>query len=155
MRDAVAQEREPDTKPRGLWVSVGDGEDGWRAWCEAESFGLKRFQWVSEITFTDAANILWLSGADEIDRFHAEYVKGRDYERKPGWRWPPRGIDWAGVAMKYDGIVIAPYVWERRHCETAGWYYSWDCASGCIWNPAILTIVRSEPFSLPEREAAA
>ena len=34
----------------------------------------------------------------------------------------------------YQGIIIAPYLWTRRHHESTGWYYSWDCASGVIWD---------------------
>lgn len=31
----------------------------------------------------------------------------------------------------YDG---APYQWECRLDRDTFWYYSWDCASACIWN---------------------
>ena len=43
-------------------------------------------------------------------------------------------IDWRLVAEEWQGIVIAPYLWERRFDSDARWYYSWDCASGCIWD---------------------
>ena len=33
---------------------------------------------------------------------------------------------------RVDGIIIAPYQWYCR--MTVDWYYTWDCASGCIWN---------------------
>jgi hypothetical protein len=54
-------------------------------------------------------------------------------------------IDWMRVAEKHEGILIAPYLGERltepneflesHKEEWWRWYYSWDCASGCIWNP--------------------
>jgi hypothetical protein len=43
-------------------------------------------------------------------------------------------IEWRKVAERFDGIIIAPYIWQRRLDLESSWYYSWDCASGCIWN---------------------
>ena len=42
-------------------------------------------------------------------------------------------IDWSSTYKNYDGIVIAPYQWNCRYGDHI-WYYTWDCASGCIWN---------------------
>lgn len=50
-------------------------------------------------------------------------------------------IDWDAVAGTYQGIIITPYIWERRLGDSA-WYYSWDCASGCIWDPAAIGSLR-------------
>lgn len=50
-------------------------------------------------------------------------------------------IDWRRVAESYQGIVIAPYVWARRHHLASGWYYAWDCASGCIWDSAAVAAI--------------
>lgn len=43
-------------------------------------------------------------------------------------------IDWVKVKPLYDGIIITPYQWRCRLDPDIFWYYSWDCASGCIWN---------------------
>lgn len=59
------------------------------------------------------------------------------------WRERPFVIwlDWAAIGKLYDGIIIAPYLWERRLNGGAMWYYGWDCASGCIWNPRAISEV--------------
>lgn len=119
-------------KPRGLWLSVeNDPETSWRGWCEAESFAPDRLAVVTPFSIAQWANILHLCGAADIDAFTAAH--------RVDERWPrTRSVDWPEVARRYDGIVIAPYVWERRLDGDAGWYYGWDCASGCVWNTDIL-----------------
>lgn len=131
--NAAAQIAEPDTKPEGLWVSVGPS---WLEWCRAESFALDRFEHVTRIVLADDARILRVAGPLELDDFNHEF-------RGPSRGYPhetDRDIEWARVAERYDGIVIAPYVWERRLSmnhdgEHYNWYYGWDVASGCIWHP--------------------
>lgn len=49
-------------------------------------------------------------------------------------------INWPMVADRYQGIVIAPYLWSRR-MDGGLWYYGWDCASGCIWDAAAVASV--------------
>lgn len=109
-------------KPRGLWVSV-TGPDDWRSWCEAESFNTG-WSHVYDVTLSPDANILHLTFASDLDRFT------RDYGREGSYR--DMEIAWHEVAELYDGLIIAPYQWTRR--MDLMWYYSWDCASGCIWN---------------------
>lgn len=29
-------------------------------------------------------------------------------------------------------------MWNLRFHEDFLWYYGWDCASGCFWDPSIL-----------------
>jgi hypothetical protein len=123
---SVEQPGPADMKPRGFWLSDDDCEDNWRAWCEAETFSLGNLACVHDVALRDTANVLRLAGAYEIDAFDRQYTgelcRGISY------------IDWARVASDYDGIIITPYIWERRLTNTARWYYGWDCASGCIWN---------------------
>ena len=45
--------------------------------------------------------------------------------------------DWARVGEAYPGIIIAPYIWSRR-LDGPMWYYGWDCASGCVWDPSVV-----------------
>ena len=62
-------------------------------------------------------------------------------------------IDWNRVAKKYQGIIITPYIWERRLTTTCTWYYGWDVASGCIWdNKAIkeITDARKSKGNMPK-----
>lgn len=123
-------------KPSGLWFSVGDEDDGWRAWCEDQNFGADRFAYAVEIVLVEDANILRLKGAEEIDNFTAAYGKsgGTIYD-----------IDWAKVASLYDGMIIAPYCWARRLHRETSWYYAWDCASGCIWRSRAILELREMP----------
>jgi len=72
-----------------------------------------------------------LSSAADIDLFTERYGK---YNRLLAVYEKGREIAWSLVADEYQGIVIAPYVWSRRLCYGANWYYSWDCASGCVWD---------------------
>lgn len=129
-------------KPKGLWVSV-KGEMDWREWCEAESFGLDRLKWRSVITLSSVANILHIRSVGELDAFDELY--GRD-ERIGTSDYSKRIIDWEHVAKEYDGILIAPYQWERRFDgRVSDWYYGWDCASGVIWNARAIASCDTHP----------
>lgn len=132
---SVEQGIAPHFKPLGFWISVEGNGDGWKDWCEGEGFGTERLAFEHEVTLRDDAEILWLRSAADIDRFTDE--------------WMPKSfaaasyycIPWAPVAMAYQGIVIAPYIWSRRFDDKSGWYYSWDCASGCIWDASAIESV--------------
>jgi hypothetical protein len=116
-------------KPQGLWVSV-EGEDDWRSWCEGEQFGSPAEQICYRVELSAPARILRLSGSLDLLHFTEEYgfnpyADDRLFSKRDGIRW------WE-IAKQYDGIIIAPYCWQQR--LELMWYYSWDCASGCIWN---------------------
>lgn len=113
-------------KPNGLWVSV-EGEDDWPTWCRAEGYGLNRLTVVTEVVLSPDANILRLATADEVRALGKRYP----YHGHCAWS---RGINWARVASDYHGIIIAPYQWDCRLSSATDWYYTWDCASGCIWD---------------------
>lgn len=129
---SARQIAEPDYKPRGFWVSVDDGDDGWAEWCRGEAFRLDTLRCVHDITLVPDAKMLRLSNAAEIDLFTAEYGASHFHARV---------IRWLDVANRYQGIIIAPYVWSRRLAGGASWYYPWDCASGCIWDAAAIQSV--------------
>ncbi|HEY4355926.1 MAG TPA: hypothetical protein VGN16_09280 [Acidobacteriaceae bacterium] len=118
-------------KPLGLWFSVEGNDDGWKSWCEAEMFRTDKLAFQTEIVFRETARILKIETPESIDDFTQNY--------QPKQRAIPqlRGgfeMDWHRVAREYDAMVISPYQWERRMGEHTMWYYSWDCASGCVWN---------------------
>ena len=119
----------PHFKPRGLWFEV-EGDDDWQHWCKAESFVYLEASFHYQITISDDVNLLAITNTNALDLFHERFkavlIEGvRPY------------IDWRAVAEEYDGIQIAPYLWERRLTQdgSSNWYYSWDCASGCLWEP--------------------
>jgi hypothetical protein len=125
-RERVYPQDGGDLKPRGFWVSVL-GPDDWPSWCRSEDWGLGRLTVEHEVTLAAEANVRLITSHDEFDAFHDEFAIGL----VPGS--PLRYIDWERVTSLYDGIIIAPYLWNRRLGDAA-WYYGWDCASGCIWN---------------------
>ena len=146
---SVTQQGEPFGKPKGLWVSVGDA---WRRynWDHREDPVHKRqFKacvYANRIRLTLEANLLFISNHDELDRFNLHYGRAWASPNVPDGRV----IDWTAVAEGYQGIVIAPYLRDRAE-DTRGmwmpetiWYWSWACASGCIWDEDAVANVASE-----------
>lgn len=139
-------------KPLGLWVSDDNAEMNWPDWCVAENFGLDRFRYRTEVRIRECAKILFIRSVEELDAFNAKYsydlLAGLGHRRSGA---EPRMdyIRWSLVAKEYDGIIITPYLWERR-MDGGLWYYGWDCASGCIWNVDAIQLMRSEPFNIDE-----
>lgn len=124
-------------KPHGLWYSVEGNGDGWSDWCKAENFKDTNAQVQHELAVV-LDSILVLSSPIDILAFTEQYARcvptsDRRY-----------GIEWAHVAQNHAGIEIAPYQWSLRLSMETPWYYSWDCASGCIWQPTTcVKIVRT------------
>lgn len=127
-------------KPVGLWYSVEgavdeDGrprEDGWSDWCRSEDFGIGEYAHRLEL---DLERMLVVESPWALDDLGAEICLGR-------WE-----CDWASLTTRYAGIEIAPYFWSRRLNNPTGntnWYYSWDCASGCVWDTS--AILKFEPL---------
>lgn len=142
-------------KPRGCWIT-DDTEDCWRAWCRAESFCLEGLTHKHEVNL-DESKILILRSPWELDDFTAEF--GVDVWWGPDGhprKYRDRCVAWEKVAEAYDGLIITPYIWERRMSDEYRWYYTWDCASGCIWRVrAIKSIDLIEVSPVPERAEAA
>lgn len=136
----VMQQPQASFKPKGLWVSDED-EYGWREWCRDNDWG-DGLAVAHEIEPTDEARLLTITSAAAIDEFTAIYGTS---DRLSCW------IDWAAVASTYQGILITPYIYERRlSYESPSWYYPWDCASGCIWDTDAIAgfrVVELEPLA--------
>lgn len=123
------QDENPYSKPRGFWVSV-DGEDDWPSWCASEEFRDTGAQHHHRVTLADGARVLVVDSVSALDDFTERYgVPDHRFSVRPS---KGDGIDWVAVAEDWQGIIIAPYQWECR--LTLSWYYTWDCASGCIWD---------------------
>ena len=115
-------------KPSGLWLSV-DGD--WERWLADEGI-----EWGGEHTYSfdvDVDRCLHLATVDELDRFHDTYVVPNCplfYGKTDAYR-----LNWNPLAKQHAGIIIAPYLWERRmQGPASSWYYPWDCASACVWD---------------------
>lgn len=127
--DALEQRgQEAGLKPSGLWVSVGSE---WQDWCSSEDWGLDGTELLYRVALNPTAKILTIESVEQLDSFTASYPAQEAWAQGMGM------IDWPRVATEFDGIIISPYQWSRRLGGIATlWYYGWDCASGCIWNPA-------------------
>lgn len=148
-------------KPRGIWLSV-KGQYDWPEWCNDNEFYLEEIATEHRVTLWPTANILRISNHVELDDFHEKYripnpvydrLEKDDEDHQADYPWRPYkrrydNIDWGAVAAEYDGIIITPYLWNRR-LEGPMWYYGWDAASGCIWN---LQAVRKIEWMIPELE---
>lgn len=130
-------------KPIGLWITPYGQEDNWFEWSMTEEFRISDLNYVHDVELAVCANILRIASVEGLDAFSQQYAidtfAGRETiisstgERLESWMY----CDWQRLAQRYDGIIISPYQWSRRHMHQGprtDWYYSWDCASGCIWN---------------------
>lgn len=123
------REQTSEYKPRGLWVSVGAE---WQDWCNSEQYATETLVNQYQVTLAANASMLIVDSAEALDAFTDQYSAPAS--------WSPMStvIDWPAVAAIHDGILISPYQWSRRHDRRTFWYYGWDIASGCIWNPAAI-----------------
>lgn len=120
-------------KPRGFWYEVnGD----WRRWARGESFDTGEF--LHDVKL-GGEKMLEIRTVEALDAFHSHYRSDVGYATLRD-----HALNWQRVAALYDGIEIAPYLWERRLGGGVDWYYTWDCASGVIWRPrgAVVTYAR-------------
>lgn len=129
-------------KPVGLWLSDDSGDDGWKAWCEAEDFRPNGFAHHADFD-VDLTAVKHLKSEDEILEFSTEFTL-----KNPKERYQRKAIDWPLVGTQYKGILITPYCYELRF--DLMWYYSWDCASGCFWDVSCLERVE-RPCEREER----
>lgn len=130
-------------EPHGLWVSDDNCDDNWPSWCRSNDFGRQRLALAYDVTLEPDANILVVISVEDIDAFTREWA----VHPIPGMR-SNLFIDWTGVRERWDAMIITPYIYERRLSygeNDAMWYYTWNCASGCIWHPkAIASITLRE-----------
>lgn len=118
-------------KPSGFWVS-DENDYGWATWRKHNNFMPEGYRYKYIVTLKPTANILHLRTPYNLIYFTKKYASS-----KSGFL----GIDWEKVGEDYQGILITPYQWPMRLDPRTFWYYSWDCASGCIWDShAIETI---------------
>jgi len=134
-----------DHKPKGIWYGIADS---WIDWCLGESFG-GIHNYIYEVV-VDESRILTIDNIFDFEKFEDEHhdipewkKQLREMEGFPEFDLSfPRmygrtryfdSMNYGKVAESFGGIEITPYQWEKR--LESMWYYGWDCASGCIWNP--------------------
>ena len=143
-------------KPHGLWVSV-DGEDDWAHWCQSEQFGLHRYKFQQHVTLRSnclnqdphtPGGVLHLATARMVRHFGKLYaMKYNPRDARMSAYMALNAVDWGRVMKDYQGIIIAPYQWSLRLGQDMLWYYSWDCASGCIWDLDVIEGI-SDPVAI-------
>lgn len=145
------------TKPEGLWVAA-DG--GWAMFCKSIGAGLGEY--VYKVKLKPDANVLRIADGDALELFAREFG-GRSpaleslLALEPGAAAAMRlhdvladmAVDWPGVAARWQGIIIAPHINTMRF--RLEWYYSWDCASGCIWDAAAVASITRVALERPLR----
>lgn len=138
------QEPEPSvfSKPSGLWFSDETTEQSWLQWCKSEEFNLERLKFANHLDI-DFSNILILKNSIEILHFTDEFGVKLRYGT-----YMQTLINWKHLAHIYKGILITPYDWDLRLDQRTRWYYTWDCASGCIWDKSAIKAIRTEKFDL-------
>lgn len=136
-----------DAKPVGLWYSIGDS---WISWVKNNAP-----KWEGDNVFKlelDESKILKITNYDEMIEFTKKYGEHSDFTINMGERYMM--INWGKVASDYGGIEITPHIWKGK---TLMWYYSWDVASGCIWDNGVITNLtkltdESSPDNINEAE---
>lgn len=114
-----------EMKPRGFWYSCGLD---WIEWVQSNNPG-----WMGSYFYEvkiDLRKMLRIRTRRALAEFNEEYgvVYAGEF----------RNIDWKRVAGSYDGVEICPHQGKARRDSAYSWYWSWDVASGCIWNPDAL-----------------
>ena len=123
LRPTAGQKR--DKKPRGFWYEVnGD----WRRFCMENKFDWLTNLKIFRVELDPSVRLLRLETTAAVFDFDRQFKVRREGYRTDHWL-----IDWPAVAAQYDGIEIASYPAECRW--KLDWYYPWDCASGCLWEP--------------------
>lgn len=121
-------------KPEGFWYDVGAD---WLRYCTTEFFWLARY--VYEVKL-DLSRILRVRTIRQFNAFEKKYRAEPMFVQRMRLAGIADSlfdgmfeINWAKVAENYPGVEIAPYLWQKR-LSNSKWYYSWDVASGVIWD---------------------
>ena len=130
-RNLKNREQRVSDKPIGFWYGF---RTSWHKWCRSEMP-----RWIIgsdyEVIVPSHLNILVLNSHADIFNFTDEYKINEKESFLENFQ-----IDWVDVAEEYDGIEIEPYQHICRMDAQCRWYYSWDVASGCIWNAKDVTL---------------
>jgi hypothetical protein len=122
-----SKQPESDWKPNGFWFGV---RDSWIDWMEGEAP-----HWKGDNLYSldiDESKCLVIETNEQFLEFSKKYrTKGNI----------GNVINWKEVAQDHSGIVIKKYFDEYRMDTTHAWYYTWDAASGCVWDNTAISSV--------------
>ena len=121
-------------KPNGLWYECQDGSStSWKDFCSYEMSSGYKYDQTYNVKLNDY-EILFIPDEYHFERFYKMYSVNPPYDAD-GSKGFDKMIDWPRVAREYAGIEICPYLSSKRHDDLSFWYYGWDVASGCVWDP--------------------
>lgn len=137
------KKQKSDDKPQGLWYGI---DFSWAEWCFAEEFD-RVGTYIYEIIVNEE-RILKINNLRQFDAFEKKYRQLPHYVKENNlliktlsdaglfdagdYGFNFFAIDYEEVAKEFGGIEINPYFYQRR--LNTKWYYTWDCASGCVWD---------------------
>ena len=126
---------EADRKPQGFWLSINES---WKEFWENEANYCDSPDWLEilryrhDISLDIDANILLVDTTSKMLLFNQNYgINRRGYNM----------INWKNLMYDYQGIIITPYYTKFRLEINFDWYYTWDCASGVIWDVSCIKSV--------------
>ena len=123
------------TKPNGLWYECQDGSsETWKEFCEFGMSSGYKYDGQYRVLLNDY-NILFIPDAHHFEKFYEMYSTNHPADTD-GAKGFDKMIDWPKVADHYAGIEICPYRGDKRNDDDSFWYYGWDVASGCVWDPS-------------------
>lgn len=123
----------PHIKPQGLWYSCGDAWLSWIMGSIANHYKRYQHAYLLKLRTYRMRMIHTLEDFADFEETYGNIESG--------------SIRWPEVYEDYAGVEICPYQGSRRWAHSSMWYYSWDVASGCVWNPAAVEDVI--PIKLP------
>jgi len=120
-------------KPKGLWYSCNEE---WKEWCRWDAphwYEAYNFKYDIEV---DLSKMLVIRNEQDFRNFEQNYAADIN-PRRPG---RIKAINWEAVSEDYSGIEICPYLGQFR-MSNSKWYYTWDIASGCVWDSSAFIAV--------------
>lgn len=112
-------------KPDGFWFGVGSE---WIDWTEQQLP-----KWKGDNLYSvevDESQCLVIDDDTALREFN------RTYGTRDGM------LDWQRVAKDHKGIIFKQYFPSAR--LKYRWYYSWDVASGCVWDASAVKSVEQQ-----------
>lgn len=123
-------------KPRGFWYSC---YNDWYNFTQREDqFHSKYIHQINinsrvltNIQNKNKDKLLVIHNLKDFDIFNSRYAYELRYSNDSENDLLNYLVDWNKVSQDYGGIQICPYLKKRKKIL---WYYSFDVASGCVWN---------------------
>lgn len=126
-------------KPDGFWYACYDD------WYNFEERGDSKYihqininsRVLTNIQNKNKDKLLVIDNVNDFDIFNSRYAYELRYSNdseKEIFKYNDLQnylVDWNKVSQDYGGIQICPYLKKRKKIL---WYYSFDVASGCVWN---------------------